>query len=179
MMVFISGGCKNGKSTFAQNVAKAYCENGRLYYIATMIPHDREDEERIKRHLAERDGWGFETVEQGTDIQYALDKMEPEATVLMDSVTALLSNEMFRQDGSFCPDVKEKVADELLTLCRGVRNIVLVSDFIYSDAALYDEWTEAYRCSLAYVDRQLAKAADCVVEVLSGNLVFHKGAVSL
>ena len=179
MMVFISGGCKNGKSTFAQNVAKKYCQNGKLYYIATMIPHDEEDEARVRRHLAERDGWGFETVEQGTDIHLARDRLDRHSSVLMDSVTALLSNEMFKPGGVYCPDVKEKVAEELLAVCDWVDHIVLVSDFIYSDAEIYDEYSENYRRSLAYVDRRLAGRADAVVEVCSRNLIFHKGAVAL
>ena len=41
MSTYISGGCKNGKSFYAQRVAKA--GGTPLYYIATMIPHDSED----------------------------------------------------------------------------------------------------------------------------------------
>ena len=45
MNVFISGGCKNGKSYYAQRDAKrqAGAAGRPLYYIATMIPHDEED----------------------------------------------------------------------------------------------------------------------------------------
>ena len=68
MTIFLSGGCKNGKSTLAQHAAKKLAGDGPLYYIATMIPHDEEDEARIRRHVAERDGMGFITLEQGTDI---------------------------------------------------------------------------------------------------------------
>ena len=61
MNVFISGGAKNGKSMFAQRAAKEMAEEkgARLYYVATMIPHDEEDEARIARHIREREGWGF------------------------------------------------------------------------------------------------------------------------
>ena len=54
MSVFISGGCKNGKSFYAQRIAKA--GGAPLYYIATMIPHDEEDLARIRRHRDERAG---------------------------------------------------------------------------------------------------------------------------
>ena len=45
MNIFISGGCKNGKSMYAQKLAKEMADaRGRaLYYIATMIPTDEED----------------------------------------------------------------------------------------------------------------------------------------
>ncbi len=40
MNIFISGGCKNGKSFYTQRAAKEMAEEKDLplYYIATMIP---------------------------------------------------------------------------------------------------------------------------------------------
>ena len=75
MTIFLSGGAKNGKSTWAQRFAKQLQGEGPLYYLATMIPHDEEDEQRIRRHLQERDGWGFTTVECGRNILHSLLKI--------------------------------------------------------------------------------------------------------
>ena len=107
MSTFISGGCKNGKSYYAQRIAKS--AGTPLYYIATMIPHDDEDDARILRHRNERDGWGFETLECGADILSCLDRADPDGSFLLDSVTALLSNEMFAPDG-FHPEAPKKIA---------------------------------------------------------------------
>lgn len=52
---------------------------------------------------------------------------------------------------------------------------MLVSDYIYSDAAKYDEETEVYRRGLARLDRFLAGIADVVIEVSAGSHIFHKG----
>ena len=98
MNYFLSGGAKNGKSSLAQEIVCA--QSGPRYYLATMIPHDDEDRLRIQRHLDNRAGMGFQTVECGTDILSSLSRMEPDGAVLLDSVTALLSNEMFRADGT-------------------------------------------------------------------------------
>ncbi len=175
MIVFISGGCKNGKSTYAQRAAKVlHGGSGGLYYVATMIPHDDEDIARIKRHVSERDGWGFTTIECGRDIESVLDRADSGGTFLLDSVTALLSNEMFTADG-FDPDAWKKVADGLCRLCDNLKNIVLVSDYIYSDAYRYDQYTEMYRRGLAMIDRALARRCDTVIEVCSGTLIKHKG----
>ncbi len=171
MRVFLSGGCKNGKSYYAQRVAKAM--GSPLYYIATMIPHDSEDDARILRHQKERENWGFETVECGCNILNVLDVADKNGSFLLDSVTALLSNEMFSPD--FQPNAPQKVAKELCALVRELPNIVLVSDFIDSDAAVYDEWTEAYRKGLADIDRALAQACDTVIEVVAGQLICYKG----
>ena len=40
MTVFVSGGAKNGKSGFAQNLAVKLARGGKRYYVATMIPVD-------------------------------------------------------------------------------------------------------------------------------------------
>ena len=175
MIVFFSGGCINGKSTLAQYTAKTLGGSGALWYVATMIPHDEEDRARIRRHIAERDGWGFETIEIGRQISECLSFTGGKGAFLVDSVTALLSNEMFRPDGSFDPAAPERTAADLLRFLDGAEHAVLVSDFIYADAGRYDQWTEAYRKGLAHVDRVLAKRSDTVVEVCSGNIILHKG----
>ena len=54
MRVLISGGAKNGKSTFAENLIVKLKGEDELFYLATMIPHDKEDLERIRRHKEER-----------------------------------------------------------------------------------------------------------------------------
>lgn len=63
MNYFLSGGAKNGKSSLAQRIVCA--QPGPRYYLATMIPHDDEDLLRIRRHIDDRAGLGFATVECG------------------------------------------------------------------------------------------------------------------
>lgn len=178
MNIFISGGCKNGKSMHAQRLAQemARTQGKKLYYLATMIPVDDEDRARIARHIEERRGWGFETLEQGRDILGILkDGVEIDGVFLLDSVTALLSNEMFRPGGEFDADAGKRVAEELVEFAKRTGNTVFVSDFIYSDANLFDEYTESYRKGLAWIDRQLAAVCDQVIEVAYGNLFTYGG----
>lgn len=174
LRILVSGGCKNGKSYIAQRLAKGQAK-GRLYYVATMRPCDNEDIERIERHRREREGWGFDTVEQPVDINKCLDSCDTDASFLLDSTTALLANEMFPGSDSVNMDAPARVAGELVSLCQQVREIVIVSDYIYSDAILYDELTDAYRRGLAYIDRTLAAVCDVVLEVAFGSITLHKG----
>lgn len=173
--ILISGGAKNGKSYYAQLLAKHQANNRPLYYIATMNPVDDEDQDRIKRHRQEREGWGFITIEKNEkicDIQADMN-----GSFLLDSVTALLSNEMFRADGSVDRNAYIRVATELLELAKRTGNTVFVSDYIYSDAFPYDDLTELYRKGLAYIDCALAKYCDIVLEATFGNIVALKGEV--
>ncbi|MGM9585852.1 MAG: bifunctional adenosylcobinamide kinase/adenosylcobinamide-phosphate guanylyltransferase [Faecousia sp.] len=177
MRVFVSGGGKSGKSGFAQQLAVSLAQGGKHYYLATMIPVDEEDRARIRRHVADREGLGFETIECGGDLLSALDQAEPEGTFLLDSVTALLQNAMFPVEKNYEMDLQaaENCAMGVVTFAKSVRNAVIVSDYIYSDAQRYDETTESYRRCLARIDRLLAQVCDTVVEVSAGQLIFHKG----
>ncbi len=177
MNVFISGGCKNGKSMFAQNITKEMAEKSgrKLYYVATMIPTDDEDRARILRHIDERDGWGYETIEIGRNICDCLtEEIDAGGVFLLDSVTALLSNEMFLPDGTCNFEAGKKVAKDLLAFGEKTGSTVFVSDYIYSDGRVFDQYTENYREALAYVDKALAKACDRVVEVAYGHIYYHK-----
>ena len=89
MKIFISGGCKNGKSSLAQQLAVKLSQGKKRYYLATMIPCDGEDLARIRRHRADRDGLEFETVEAGRNICAAIKDCDPAGSYLLDSVTAL------------------------------------------------------------------------------------------
>ena len=64
MRLLFIGGCKSGKSSTAQRMARALACGKPMYYWATLEPRDGEDRAIVRRHLAERDGWGFETIEQ-------------------------------------------------------------------------------------------------------------------
>ena len=88
-------------------------------------------------------------------------------------MTALLSNEMFKSDGTCNLDAGRKVAAELSAFAKGTGNTVFVSDYIYSDAGIFDTYTEKYRESLAYVDRQLAQVCDQVIEVAYGHTYYY------
>lgn len=173
MKIFISGGCKNGKSTTACRLATQLTKGGPLYYVATMIPRDDEDRARIRYHVRKRKGLGFQTVEWGRDIDRCQLPLQG-ATVLLDSVTALVQNETFSETGAFHPCTKKLIA-QLEAFCQRAAHIVLISDYIYSDAGCYDPLTKAYCRSLAQVDRALASLCDVVVEVCAATVTVHKG----
>lgn len=179
MTYFISGGAKNGKSTLAQELAVALGK--KRYYVATMISTGAEDDERIRRHIADRAGMGFETVECFKNILDCLNTAEKNAVFLVDSVTALMQNALFPVEKNYEMDLQAaaRCADELVQFAQSVRHAVFVSDYIYADGICYDEGTERYRKCLADVDRRLAAVCDTVVEVSAGQYGIYKGELPL
>jgi len=176
MKIFISGGSKSGKSMLAQRLSQCLRAPGKpMYYLATMLPADAEDRERIARHRQDREGLGYETVEAGRGVYAAVAKCDKDGFFLLDSVTALLANEMFLPSGGIEPDAYKIVVGDLERVINLVGGIVVVSDNIFSDAYIYDELTESYRRGLAYIDRQAARLCDTVLEVCGGLCIALKG----
>ena len=174
--IYLTGGAKNGKSGLGQKLACAIAEREglRLYYVATMIPHDEEDEKRIARHVLDRSGLGFTTLEQGWDLA---ELARPDGFYLLDSVTALLANVMFG-GGGFDPGAPEKVSADLLAFLDRAGGTVLISDYIGGDGGSYDEYTRLYMAGLAYLDRCLAARCDTVAEMAAGLPLVYKGSLN-
>ena len=118
MNVFISGGCKNGKSFYAQRLARRQADEAGspLYYIATMIPHDEEDHARIRRHLTERDGWGVTTLETGSTV-FVSDYIYSEACEYSETVEA------YRQGLAAADRALASVCERVIEISGGMEEI--------------------------------------------------------
>ena len=175
MITFVVGGAKSGKSMFAQDLAKALeRDNGRLYYIATMNPYDLEDVKRIENHLKEREGYGFETIEETLYMEKAAERFNKKDTVLIDSITSLVTNSMFK-GMEFIKDVNKSIIKGVKEITNKADNIVIVSDYLFSDSIEYDCYTENFRRELGLINKEIARVADVVIECSFGNVIYHKG----
>ncbi len=179
MKYLILGGSKSGKSMYGQNLARDIYEKdrnnkGKLYYIATMRPFDDEDKVRIENHIKDRVGYGFSTIECERDIVDILDSINKNDVVLIDSITSLLTNEMFNGK-EFNKNVYSKIANEILEIGRKAKDLIVVSDYIFSNSFLYDEYTNTFLKELSYITRILTKDMDYVLECSYGDVHYHKG----
>ncbi|WP_294129616.1 bifunctional adenosylcobinamide kinase/adenosylcobinamide-phosphate guanylyltransferase [uncultured Clostridium sp.] len=194
MIALVVGGAKSGKSMFAQNLAKSLNESfetylkedldgeleddlkkksGKLYYVATMNPYDLEDLKRIENHLKEREGYGFNTIEETKNMSKVSKSIQKNDTVLIDSVTSLVTNYMF-QGNEFFKEVSEDILSGILEIVNVAGNVVIVSDYLFSDSIQYDCYTESFRKEIGIINRKLAALADAVVEYSYGNIIYHK-----
>jgi adenosylcobinamide kinase / adenosylcobinamide-phosphate guanylyltransferase len=89
-IIFVTGGARSGKSTFALNLARATQEP--VTFIATAQAFDIEMTERIARHQLERPQ-GWTTIEAPTNVQNALEQVKTRV-VILDCLSLLVSNLM-------------------------------------------------------------------------------------
>ena len=194
MIALVVGGAKSGKSMFAQDLAKSLNESskiyleedlevdlhenteikkGKLYYVATMNPYDLEDLKRIENHLREREGYGFNTIEETINMSKVSESIQKNDTVLIDSVTSLVTNYMF-QGKDFFKKVSDDILFGILEIINVAGDVVIVSDYLFSDSIQYDCYTENFRKEIGIINRKLAALADAVVECSYGNIIYHK-----
>ena len=170
MIIFIVGGVKGGKSMFAQCVAKNLGEHSSLKYLATMMPMDSEDEKRIKRHIFDRAGWGFDTIEEPLDFKKIDKNVISNSTILLDSVTAYVQNNIFYNTDTYNKINVKQLFDDIKYLVDNCENLIIVSDYIFSDALLYADLTDYFKEILGSMHCLIAKSSDVVLECSFSNM---------
>ena len=180
MLEIITGGSGSGKSEFAENLAVFRSEDKKRYYIAAMIPQDAECHERIARHRLMRQDKGFHTLECYHHLQQL--ELEPGSVALIECLSNLLANEMYQEEGQLRSDYGEfyqqagtAILEPILELVKRKVHVIVVSNEIFSDEGVYDEETERYVRCLGWLNRELARRADLVVEVVCGIPLVQKG----
>lgn len=170
MRILLVGGSKSGKTALALSLCQKLAQGAPCIYWATMVPVDGEDRARIARHVSERKDLDFVTAE-GQELHCS-----PADTVLLDSVTAYLANEMF--GGASAVSVSDH-ARALLAASRQPKHFVAVCDELWRAGENYSPETEKYRRGLAEVCRALAAEFDAVAEVCAGVPRLWKGDLPL
>jgi adenosylcobinamide kinase/adenosylcobinamide-phosphate guanylyltransferase len=172
MNYLIIGGSKSGKSEASENIA-LNLNKDKVIYIATMKPYDKEDEERIKKHIQNRVGLNFVTLEVQRNLHEIVNNIKYNDTVLIDSITSLLTNEMFIGN-EIIKNPSLNILNGLKEIMVKTENAVIVSDYIFNDAKEYDEVTENFKKELAFINKELARISDNVMECSFGNIRYIK-----
>lgn len=173
MLYLVTGGSGSGKSEYAETLAAAaHGKNpkGKLYYVATMYPYDEECVKRIEKHRNMRSTKGFTTIECYTHLERV--QVTQEDVVLLECMSNLLANEMYREEGQIKAGREKDDADVILAplsaLAEKAACVVVVSNEVFSDGMEYEEETERYVSLLGEINRKTGKKADQVTEVVCG-----------
>lgn len=166
-MILVLGGSGSGKSEYAENLLSDIREN--KFYIAAMKPFGMEGLKRVSKHRKLREGKCFTTIEQPEDIEESLKAMNKDSSALIECISNLTANEMFKDEKIISSDiVADKILKGIFKIDREIARLVIVTNNVYEDGILYDETTRAYMRALSDINIQLAGKAERVIEVVAG-----------
>ena len=165
-LLLISGTNGSGKSRYAESfIAKT---TGLRYYVATMEPQTQENQRRIRKHIAQRSGLNFITLEQPTQVGTA--PVAADSVVLLEDVSNLLGNTLFSARSTM-----EDAWQDILALRKRCKLLVAVTISGLSSGG-YDGETAAYIENLNILNRRLLDLADAAVTMKNNCPVWEKGA---
>ncbi len=169
-LVFVTGGGRSGKSAYAQQQAEAI--PGPRTYIATCPVLDEEMTRRVARHQADREGKGWQTIEEPVELARIIEEIPDGATVLVDCLTLWINNLMFAAEQDGC-DFQEAdiilIADELARAAQRHNGAVyIVSNEIGLGIIPANEMARRFRDIAGRCNQIIAAAADHVVLLISG-----------
>lgn len=183
-LILVTGGARSGKSSFAEGLCKS--QNNSTAYIATSIAFDDEMKDRIRKHKEDRPQHWY-TYEIYEDIYKIIkDISENHKTVILDCVTLLVNNLMFKSDIDYdtcspeeANEVENYIKDQVKKLIQEIKKtdlyVVIVTNEIGMSMVPVGKLCRIYTDIVGRINQQIAKESDEVYLVVSGIPMKIKG----
>lgn len=181
-MLFILGGARSGKSTYAEQKAHELSDkmSAHVLYIATAIAFDEDMKDRIKKHQAARPNH-WHTIEQFKDFNLleVKEDFKQSSIILLDCMTLMVTNLLLQYEVDF-DHVKRTVIDEieqdilkevgdLLSICKQHgKELIIVSNEVGLGVVPAYRLGNIFRDIAGRINQRLAKEADEVFFLASG-----------
>jgi adenosylcobinamide kinase/adenosylcobinamide-phosphate guanylyltransferase len=170
-LIFITGGCRSGKSRFALNYANQHFS--KKIYLATCEALDEEMAQRIEHHKKMR-GPEWHTIEEPVEIvdkirQYG-DKVE---VILLDCITLWLSNLLTKGNDDL--KIKDGINRLMEILKQTSTSLIVVSNEVGMGIVPADSLSRQFRDLSGMVNQRIAEMVDTVIFMVSGIPIFLKG----
>ncbi len=170
-MIFITGGCRSGKSRYALDFANRHFS--KKLFLATSEALDEEMAQRIENHKKVR-GPEWQTIEEPVDIVNKIKKDGAGAEViLIDCLTLWLYNLLMRWDNDL--RIMEETEKLINSLKNSPTSSILVSNEVGMGIVPADPLSRRYRDLLGAMNQRIAAALDTVIFMVSGIPLFLKG----
>ena len=177
-LIFITGGARSGKSTFAERMAISLGES--VAYLATAQPLDEEMTFRIKKHREKRlNTW--KTYEETIEVSELVSHLGLEKEViLIDCLTLLTSNLLLREEDKIeDPECQEEILLEIKKLAeisfKVPAQVIIVSNEVGMGLVPDNTLGRVYRDILGRANSIIADKADEVFIMVSGIPLKIKG----
>ncbi|GBE41361.1 bifunctional adenosylcobalamin biosynthesis protein CobP [bacterium BMS3Bbin09] len=162
-IIFVLGGAKSGKSSFALTQASGV--KGKKAFIATAEALDGEMKERISRHKAER-GDEWDTYEEPLNVSKVLSETgDKYSVVLIDCLTLWLSNIMHHMKDT--EGAINKFIDEL-DRSKDLSTVYMVSNEVGTGIVPENDLARKFRDLAGNLNQRIAGISEEVYLVVAG-----------
>ena len=160
-IIFIIGGARSGKSSFALKEASKI--SGKKAYIATAEALDGEMKIRIEKHRKDR-GSKWDTYEEPLKISGIIEKIKDKYNVIViDCLTLWLSNIMHRNK-----NIKSEIESFCSLLFAVNCSLFTVSNEVGMGIVPDNEMAREFRDLAGFLNQKIAEIADEVYVVTAG-----------
>jgi len=174
-MIVVYGTASSGKSNIAENMAVNIAKKRgfSLVYLATMESNTEASKERIRKHRQAREGKGFYTIEEPDRLITHVFSVRGKV-VLLECVSNYCANIYFKKCGERpatdfeIADMIEEIVMQILKINESSYELVVVTNDIFRDGIIYDEWTESYQKLLAGVNERIVHKSNSFYEIVNG-----------
>lgn len=163
-LVFVTGGARSGKSTFAIKMADKSSKN--VVFIATGVARDSEMHERISNHKEARPK-SWHTIEEPYDLAKTIPQI-PKKTdmIVIDCLTLLVSNLLL--SGKSSEFIESEFYKFILNLKNLKFNVIIVSNEVGLGIVPDNELARKFRDISGKINQIAAKNCDTVYFMVSG-----------
>ncbi len=170
-MIFVTGGCRSGKSRYALDFANRHFS--QKLFLATSEALDEEMAQRIENHKKVR-GPEWQTIEEPVEI---VNKIKEHGgygkIVVIDCLTLWLYNLLMRWND------ESRILDETDNLINIIKqnpaSFILVSNEVGLGIVPADPLSRRYRDMLGAMNQRIAASLETVIFMVSGLPLFLKG----
>lgn len=185
-LIFISGGVRSGKSSFAELYASQIAESNDkdLYYLATSISFDQEMTKRIEKHKLTRKNskQDWKTIEASNDLAGAIEEKHKTSVILLDCLTVWLNNVFYNQgiteettvSSEKWFEVKEYMLKQIKILNNEVDTLIIVSNDIFHDEINQTPYVNLYSQMLGEIHQLIVKEANQAFAIESSIPILMK-----
>ena len=169
-LTYISGGCRSGKSNYAQKLAESL--PGKRAYLATCPRIDEEMDLRIAHHQQQRTNQEWETIEAPFDLIAAIEQASHFDVLLIDCLTLWINNLLYETEQKGEPLTEQMIDDQctkLVSACRKTnQTIIFVTNELGMGLVPADPVSRRYRDCLGRCNQTIARLADKAIFMVSG-----------
>ena len=169
---FVLGGCKSGKSDYAQNMV-LHSEEPDKVFVATCAPQDEEMQLRVERHQSKR-GPQWRTVEAQLDLPGTIHvQTDKDSVLLVDCLGMWVANLLGQ--GLEEAECHRRYTSLVQVLGEAEGPIWLVSNEVGCGIVPEDALSRSFRDLLGLLNQRVAAVSDRVVWMVAGLPLGVKG----